>query len=260
MVTGASSGLGAELARQLANQHHANLVLVARRPDRLAALKAQLQKDAGVEVVTLTADLSDVRECNRVFSEAIAGRDIAAVILNAGLTHFGRMLEQTPENVLQIVNTNVAGCAVLTHLFARHLVAEKKDAGLMLVSSLGGSAPLPFQAVYGATKAFETSLGCALAAELQGTGVSVTVFAPGGMATEMSDATGLGSKFPKGHPMNLEAAVCARVALRALRSRSLVSVPGRLNRVLAVLTKLGPRKLVLSVTRGTFLKELPPGP
>lgn len=258
LVTGASSGLGLEMARQLAQEHKANLVLVARRLDRLEALKQELESKAGVQVVALRADLSSESECNRLFREATTGRQLSAVILNAGMTFFGRFVDQAPQNVADVVNTNVASVATLTHLSAAYLVAQAQQGALMLVSSTGGSTPLPFQAVYGATKAFVTSLGCAVAQELEGTGVSVTVFAPGGMATEMSHLSGLSKHYAAGHPAMMDAVTCARIALAGMTQRQSMTIPGLLNRLGGMAGKLLPRAFVLWAIKREYSRALPP--
>src|SRR5688572_21581401 len=138
LVTGASSGLGLEMARQLARDHRANLVLVARRADRLATLKAELEGDYGVQGVNVVADLSREDEVERTFAEATEGRDLYGVVLNAGITYFGHHVELSWLELKRMLDTNVNAVTHLTHLCIPYLLEQKQSGGLMLVTSMAG--------------------------------------------------------------------------------------------------------------------------
>ena len=256
-VSGASSGLGQEMARQLAHTHRANLVVAARRLDRLQALKAELEPAAGVQVVPVQADLSVPQACHAAFEQATENRTIYGVILNAGVTYFGEFLRQPVEDIAAVVNTNVMGVALMSRLFLPHLVAQRAG-GLMLVSSTAGAAPLPYQGIYGGTKAFVTNVGCAVAQELKGTGVGVTVFAPGGIATEMSIRSGTARQFGPDHPAMMKPDECARQGLEAFLSGTTYRIPGLLNRAGGLALKMLPRGVVMPVLASAFRKALPP--
>src|SRR5687768_7957636 len=144
LVTGASSGLGLEMARQLASEHKANLALVARRADRLATLKEELTQ-LGVEVQCIVADLSLEAEVERVFQEATAEHDIYGVVLNAGVTHFGEHLDLPWLDFKKLIDTNVTGVAQLAHVFLTYLLGKQQGGGVMLVASMAGVTTVPYQ-------------------------------------------------------------------------------------------------------------------
>jgi uncharacterized protein len=245
LVTGASSGLGLEMARTLAREHGANLVLVARRRERLDALAAELQSAHGVQALGVAADLAQAGAAQRVLAEACAGgRTLSAVVLNAGVTFYGEALAQEPAQLEALLRTNVLGTAELASLAARHFVQAKEPGALLFVSSVGGLMPLPYQAAYGASKAFLTSLGLSLGEELRPHGVSVTVFAPGGIATELLELSGLDAKFKAGQMGVMEAPACAARAVEALVARRGLVVPGLLNQALAAAPRLLPRRFL----------------
>ncbi len=254
LVTGASSGLGLEMARQLARDHRANPLLVARRKDRLEALAEEL-RGFGVTPRVLAADLSKSADLDRCFDEASAA-GVDAVILNAGVTYFGHTLGQTTADVAALVATNVNGVVILSQRFVPYLL-ERGGGAVMLVSSMAGFQPMPFQAVYGGSKAFVTSYGLALSEELRGKDVSVTVFCPGGIATEMTDTSGLSAKYPKGHPMVMDVEPCAKRALSAMIARHRLSVPGGLNKIAAFFAQIGPTRLVTRLVANDYRDALP---
>ncbi|MFN3587103.1 MAG: SDR family NAD(P)-dependent oxidoreductase, partial [Moraxellaceae bacterium] len=117
LVTGASSGLGEEMARQLARDHGASLILVARRADRLEALAGELSRAHGVRCRVLPADMTRAEDVEKVFAQAIAIGDVQAVILNAGITHFGQHVELGRAALEQLIATNVGSVVRLTSLF-----------------------------------------------------------------------------------------------------------------------------------------------
>ncbi|MBF5043354.1 SDR family NAD(P)-dependent oxidoreductase [Aggregicoccus sp. 17bor-14] len=245
LVTGASSGLGLEMARVLARVHRANLVLVARRRERLDALAAELQRDCGVQALAVAADLAEGGAAERVLAQATAeGRTLSAVVLNAGVTFYGEALAQEPAQLEALVRTNVLGMVDLASRAARHMVQAREPGALLMVSSVGGLMPLPYQAAYGASKAFVTSYGLSLGEELRAHGVSVTVFAPGGIATELLELSGLDAKFKAGQVGVMEAPACAERAVAALVSRRALVVPGLLNQALAAAPRLLPRRFL----------------
>jgi short-subunit dehydrogenase len=221
LVTGASSGLGAEIARQLAGEHGADLVLVARRADRLEELSAELVRAHGVDVQCITADLAQPGEAVRVFQEASA-KGLYAAVLSAGVTHFGHYDEQSWEALSSMLALNVESTVRLTTLLLPHLEQRGEGGGLLLVASLSGLTPAAYQAAYSGTKGFLVKYGWALHHELAPRGVTVSVFAPGGVATEMT----AGPRFDSLRFWLLPAPFAARAALVGFTRRRHLIVPG----------------------------------
>jgi uncharacterized protein len=223
VVTGASSGLGRSMATLLAREHGANIIPVARRAERLETLKRELEASAGVQVVPIAADLSRTEEVDRVIREATSGRSLYGVILNAGTTHFGRFEELTWKDFETMLNTNVRGVVRMATELLPRLESQEAPGGLMLISSAsGGLWPVPYQTAYSATKAFLRTFGECLCYELEGRPVSVTTFAPGGIATEQT----AGERFKplRGWLMDVDRA--AKEGVEAFRRRKRVHVPG----------------------------------
>lgn len=244
LVTGASAGFGRELALQLARDHGANLLLVARRLPLLEALATELEERFGVKAVALGCDFSRPEACEDLVARATEGRPLAAAVLNAGVTHYGDALAQTSDSLVAMINTNVASLAVLANAVARDFKARGEPGALLLVSSVGGFLPLPFQAAYAGTKAFVTQFGMALGVELAPAGISVTVFAAGGMPTELVTGSGLGQKFKADQLGMMAVDRAARIALTAFLKRSALSVPGVVNQALAFASRVTPRRFL----------------
>jgi len=255
LVTGASSGLGKEMARLLARQYHANPILVARRRDRLDALKDELEAQHGVSVRVIAADLAKPEDVDRVFRESTGAVRVDAAIINAGVTYFGAHQELDWAAYDALVATNLTSVMRLTHLFVPYLIAQKQIGALMLVTSVAGLQPTPYQAAYAGTKAFLTSFGQSLAEELHGQDISLTVFAPGGIATEMTHLSGLAAQF-EGSLALQPADACAREGLRAMIARRTLAVPGWLNRLQLLASRFLPRKLTMVIARIAFRKAL----
>lgn len=254
LVTGASSGLGREMAVQLARLQRANLVLVARRAEVLQVLADELARETGVQCVVIAADLARDDDVERVFREATAGRDIYAVVLNAGITHFGAHQDLDWAGFQQLLATNVSAVVRLASLFAPYLVGRGQGGGLLFVSSMAGFLPVPYQAAYAGSKAFVTNFALSLQQELAGQPVSLTLFAPGGIRTAMTMESGL-RYFDNALALQ-SAEECAADGLEALRRREPLRVPGLLNRAQLFLTRLAPRAVVGAVTRTAYRKAL----
>ena len=165
LVTGASSGLGLEMARQLARDHGAHPVLVARRKDRLEALRDDLAK-FGAKAEVIAADMTKPADIARLFEESTKS-PLAGVILNAGVTFFGHATEQSEESIATLIATNVQSVVDLTLRYVRYYQTNREAGAILLVSSMASLQPMPFQATYGGSKAFVTSFGLAMAEELR---------------------------------------------------------------------------------------------
>ncbi|QRO00263.1 SDR family NAD(P)-dependent oxidoreductase [Archangium violaceum] len=255
LVTGASSGLGVEIARSIARDHGGNVLVVARRRDRLEALCEELRSRHGVQAACITADLSRPEDVERVFTEATHERDIHAVVFNAGVTYWGEALKLGWSEFQAMLNTNVTSMVRLSTLFMSYLVERGTKGGLMLVSSMASIIPVPYQAAYSGTKAFVTSYGQALAQEVRHTGVSVTVFVPGGISTEMLDRTGLSNRFKAGELGMMTAEQASAHAVRAFIHRRELYVPGLLNQTLALAARMLPRGFLAQRTAALYRPE-----
>ncbi len=236
VVTGASSGLGREIARELAKSYRANLILTARREQRLNDLSAELTKEYGIEVETISSDLSAPDGATQLFEEATRRRNIYGVVLNAGITHFGHWDEVPWSEHERMIQVNVISTARLATLFLTYLQARSEGGGLLIVASMAGLNPLAYQATYSATKAFLINFGCALHHEMLPRGISVTTYLPGGIATEMS----AGSRFDGLRSWLMPADICAREAVSAFVRRAYTHVPGFTYWLGSVLARLLP--------------------
>src|SRR3954452_3020091 len=221
VVTGASSGIGAELVRELARRGH-GLTLVARRRKRLE----QLAKDLEVPVTVEPCDLAAPDERKRLIGALGRGRPIAGVCNNAGYGSVGRFADLPLERELMQIRLNVESLVELTGAVLPQMT-ERGWGSILNVASPASYQPLPNMAVYAATKAFVRSFGEATHAELSGTGVSVTTLCPGFTETEFADAAGAPS-FESQFPgfIVLDARHVARDAVNGMESGSRSVVPG----------------------------------
>lgn len=252
LITGASAGLGREFARQLAHEHGANLIVLARRKDRLEELRAELERDAGVQVRPLVADLSDPRDVERALAEILAGPSVYAAILNAAVTHFGPQQELDWARFQALLSTNVTSVVAFANALVPRIERDQPGGGLMFVSSLAGLQPVPFQSAYSGSKAFVVHFACGLWHELRGRDVSITTFAPGGIVTEMT----AGESFAPLSGWLMPAAECARLGLAAFQKRAYLYVPGLSNRLGAHLGRLLPRRWVTALVARTYRRAL----
>jgi hypothetical protein len=185
LVTGASSGLGAEFARQLAPQAR-SLILVARRLERLAELKEELDRP-GLTIHCHAADLADEVQIEALLAAlAASGERVSLLINSAGVGDHGYFEDSDWTRVAAMLDVNIKALTRLTHAILPDLVRTGRGA-ILNVSSIAGLLPLPKMAVYAAGKAYVTSFSEALRAELRGTGVSVTALCPGPVDTEFFD-------------------------------------------------------------------------
>jgi len=242
LITGASSGLGAEFARALAARG-ADLVLVARRADRLETLAATLRTQHGVQVRVVPADLTAPGAASALRAE-LDGVHIDTLVNNAGLGHYGDLADTDPELVRDMVQLNVAALVDLTRTFLPDLRAGR--GALVNVASTAAYQPCPHLAVYGATKAFVLSFTEALHAELRPTGLRVLALSPGATRTEFFDVAGSDAQVGRMQ----ESAEVVGLAMRALdRRRTPASiVSGRSNGLTAVAARLSPRRVTLAVS------------
>lgn len=247
LVTGASSGIGEELARLFAADG-AELVLVARREERLRRLAAELEGAHGVAPRIAPVDLSEPREvialCERLDQAGVA---VDVLVNNAGFGASGAVADVDLRRQLEMVRLNVEALTALTRLLLPGML-ERGRGGVLNVASVAGFQPGPFMAVYYATKAYVLSFSEALAEEVRGRGVAVTALAPGPTVTEFESRAGLEGKllFKLG-PM--AAGPVARAGHRGFRRGKVLVVPGPSNKVLAFSHRLFPRSLVRWVVR-----------
>ena len=208
LITGASAGIGAALAREAANDGH-DLVLVARRPEPMEALAAEL-KSTGAEITVILADLSRPGAAAALM-ETVEQRGLAidTLINNAGLGDTGRFDKEAPERILSMLQINVVALTELTRLVLPQMVARKRGKVMLLASTAAFH-----MAVYYATKSYVLSFGRAIGRELRGTGVTITTLCPGATTSEFAQVANMqGSAIFEGPTPVMTAAEVARQGL-----------------------------------------------
>jgi short-subunit dehydrogenase len=248
IVTGASSGIGLEFARQLARRG-LRVLAVARRRERLDVLASET-KDA---VVPLALDITDAAAATEIVTRARALGEVAWLVNNAGTSRLGLFVDQPGEALAAIVRLNCEAPVALTAAIAPLMVARRQGR-IINVASLAGFQPTPYQAVYGASKAFMLSFSEALAEELRDTGVTVTALCPGPVTTEIFAQMGAVERDKPKHEISAEA--CARFGIEAAEHGRVIAVPGTLNKISAVSGKLAPRSLVRRLSARVGLKYI----
>lgn len=233
IVTGASAGIGAEFARQLAGRK-INLVLIARRRQRLDDLAQRLERDANIQTKVIAVDLSQADFLHVILAE-LGSIEVGLLVNNAGFGLAGKFVDHKLENELDLLNVNCRAPLLLSHVFARQM-AKRRRGGIIMVSSVSGYLATPFEATYSASKVYELFLAESLRYELRGDGVEVLALCPGSTGTEFHALAGS----PAVAAMSVEPVV--RRALQKLGKTS-ITIPGWHNRMLVRLLKFTPRRL-----------------
>ena len=242
LVTGASSGIGGAIARELAGEG-AHLVLSARRAARLDALAEELRAQHGVEVETVACDLADPNGSQALY-DATEGseRQIDVLINCAGFGFYDDFVAIDWAKHARMLQVNVVALTHLTHLFAKAMVGRKRGR-IMNVASTGAFAPCPNFASYGASKAYVRNMTEALDYELSGTGVRAISVSPGGTRTEFLEGSGQVLK-KSGEFAMMSAEACAKIAVRKMLAGKRGVVTGLMNAFSVWILRFVPRRFL----------------
>lgn len=261
VVTGASSGLGEEYARQLASRG-ADLVIAARRVDRLKKLATELEGRYQVSVEVVTSDLVKPGAARELFSRATEnGRQVTILINNAGVGPFGRFVDASVDKHVATLQLNSVALTELCHYFSTHMLEHGKRSFISNVGSIASFQGVPNFAVYSGSKAFVRVFSEILARELKRTNVSVTCVCPGGTYTEFSATNGQILK-DSAHSVMMTAEQVVTISMEAmLRSRVFV-VPGLVNKLACFLPRFLPLSVSLTcaeiaMNRSATVEQLP---
>lgn len=247
LITGASSGIGLELARLFAAEGH-DLVLVARNAARMTALADELEAKHGVSVIVIAKDLTVQGAANEIMAE-LANRELLvdSLVNCAGFNVYGRFDLTDARSELDMLQVNIIALTQLTKLLLPGMM--RRGSGRILnVGSTGSFAPGPFDAVYCASKAYVLSFSEALATELEGTGVTVTVLCPGATRTRFAERAQMtGTAMFRGR--TADPASVARTGYRAMKAGKRVVIPGVANALMTFSIRLSPRGLVAAISK-----------
>jgi short-subunit dehydrogenase len=243
LVTGASGGIGLELARLFAGYGH-DLVLVARGGERLAVIARELEERHRVEVRAIPRDLSNPIAPLSLFDEC---GEVDFLVNNAGFGHRGSFADEDPAILSEMLQVNVAALTQLTRMFLPAMV-DRGSGRILNVASTAAFQPGPLMAVYHASKAYVLSFSEAIRAELDETGVSVTTLCPGPTRTAFVDRAEVSrNRFTSSRVM--EPFEVAREGYTGMMAGRAVVIPGKVNRLGAAGARLAPRSLAAGIAR-----------
>jgi short-subunit dehydrogenase len=238
LITGASSGIGAEFARQLAAQK-IDLLLVARRRDRLKELATSLKAEHGIQVKVVALDLAKPNFL-AALQKQTAKLNIGLLVNNAGFGIAGEFTANSLERELEMLDVNCRASLILAHFYGGRMAAHRRG-GIIMVSSVAAFQGVPFMSHYAATKAYDLVLGEGLWYEMKKHGVDVLTLCPGATATEFANVADT-----KPLPGAMSTADVVKVALEALGRKHFVTA-GVKNKLTVFLTRLAPRKAAILV-------------
>ena len=248
LVTGASCGIGYELAKVLARDGK-NVVVVARSKEGLEHLKAEVEKAYGTRVRVIAKDLADPKAPPEIFSELESeGIAVDVLVNNAGFRVYGKFLETDVREELNMIQVNAASLVHLTKLFVGGMV-ENRSGYIMNVASLCAFLTTPFESIYCSTKAFVLHFTEALADELKGTGVKVTCLCPGLAKTEFRKRARM-PDCKAARRKTMDAYAVAEAGLKALKKGKVIVIPDSLEFKLAPwFARFAPRSMVIRMVR-----------
>lgn len=255
LITGASYGIGAVFARQLA-QKSMNLVLVARSQDKLEQLGAELRQNYGIQVTVIIQDLT-VAHAGQLVYDSVNQKGITVDLLvnNAGFGDYGTFSERDLARQLEMIQLNTMVLVELTHLFLRPMLTRTTGA-IINVASIAGFQPLPYLSVYAATKAFVLSFSEALWAENKDKGVEILALCPGPTESEFFQAAQFPLSLADKNGQLDTAEIVVKDALIALEKKRSNVVAGQLsNRIIVNLPRFLPRQLLVSLVEKQFKSE-----
>ncbi len=241
LVTGATSGIGEALATTLAITQGAYVIAIGRRSERLAQLAARVASSGG-QIETHALSITD-RAAVSALCNTLAGAGIDDLILNAGVTSADSFVEGSQAIDQNIIDTNISANLQLIRELITPLTSGKTGGRILLMASLGGLVPVPYQSVYAGSKAFLVNFGLSLREELKAHGLCVLVFAPGGVATEMTDIDALA----KLQSQLADVDSVADDAIRMFIARRAFLIPGWQNKLVALFARLLSRQTLARI-------------
>ena len=248
LITGASGGIGYEFAKLLAKDYN-TLVLVARSKDRLKEIKKELETASPISVIVVAQDLSEPGAAEKVFRRLESEHIFVDILINnAGFGDYGAFVETDWQKEEKMIAVNISALTEMTKLFLKGMVG-RKSGRIVNVASTAAFQPGPFMSVYYASKAYVLSFSEAIANELRGTGVTITVLCPGPTATGFANAARVEQSrlFRFGKPAS--ATDVARFGYEAMKKGKTVAIPGLLNKIIAFSVRTSPRKLLPGIVR-----------
>lgn len=260
VVTGASSGIGKEYARQLA-QLGADLVIAARRLDRLEELAKDLRSAHEIEVQCVQVDLCDSGAPKVLFDAATQGGKVVTILVNnAGLARFGAFMGFPYNDHHATLQVNAAAPTQMTYLFVKHMLEHKQKSYITQVASISAFQPVANFAVYSGTKGYLLSFSESLAYELRDSNIGILCLCPGGTYTEFFEFSGQ-KMTKKGHRVMMSAEEVVRQGIAAMLKNEVVFVPGFLNKLACFFPRFLPRGLRQTLafkTMSQSVEQVPP--
>jgi len=248
LVTGASSGIGYELAKLFARNGY-NLVLMARDRDQLEKAAREWRERFNVIIKVIPKDLSRREAADEIVHElGKEAIEINVLINNAGYAGYGPFTETSLQDELDMMQVNMTSLTELTKRLLPSMV-EKKEGKIMNVASTAAFAPGPLMAVYYATKAYVLSFSEALSEELRGTGVTVTALCPGATDTGFQKRARVENTILFSPWKVMDAGTVARIGYRGMMKGKAVVIPGLLNKLMVYSIRLGPRRYVTQIAK-----------
>jgi short-subunit dehydrogenase len=252
LITGASAGIGSELARVFASKGH-RVALVARRVDRLTALAGEITAAGGAAPIIISCDLKQPDGGDKIAAAlAAAGVEVEYVVNNAGFGLFGRAIELDRAEQLDMIAVNIRALTDLSLRFSDQLIRNR--GGILNIGSIAAFLPGPGMAVYYASKAYVLSFSEAIRAELAPRGVRVTVVCPGPVPSEFQERAGFSPGFDSAI-LNVSAVDVARQAYRGLMANKRAVMPGLGIKIVPFLLRLFPRSFILGAVARFQLRK-----